>query len=322
VAKLASLMDYYYETMYPELKMLEEHRLKILSKLKKIALVLSVLFLGLNWIATQSALMEATHAFAASAMGGVMLFLFFYRYEKKGYDSLFKDNVIEKVIAFIDPTLHYQKEAFISESEYRYSRLLPQSYDRFQGSDLVQGERDGVALRFSSLHVEEKRQTKDNKDEWHTLFQGLFFVADFHKHFKGRTYIFPDVAERSLGGIGTWLQGLHREHGTLIKLDHTEFEKQFVVYGDDTVEAHYILNHAFMERIVSFYEKERKNLFIGFVDGKMYLAMEYTQALFEPKLTQSVLAFAHMKSYFERLEMVFGIVEAFKLNQTLWSKYT
>lgn len=322
MAKLASLMDYYYETMYPELKTLEEHRLRVLSKLKKIALILSVLFLIVNWIAIQSALIEGTNALAASAMGGVMLFLFFYRYEKKGYDALFKDNVIEKVIAFIDPTLHYQKEAFISESEYRYSRLLPQSYDRFQGSDLVEGERDGVALRFSSLHVEEKRQTKDNKDEWHTLFQGLFFVADFHKHFKGRTYIFPDIAERSLGGIGTWLQGLHREHGTLIKLDHTEFEKQFVVYGDDTVEAHYILNHAFMERIVSFYEKERKNLFIGFVDGKMYLAMEYTQALFEPKLTQSVLAFAHIKSYFERLEMVFGIVEAFKLNQTLWSKYT
>lgn len=322
MAKLASLMDYYYESMYPELKRLEEHRLHILSKLKKSALILMVLFLGLNWIVNEMAFMEGTHAFAATAMGGVMIFLLLYRYEKKSYDASFKDTVIEKVIAFIDPTLQYEKEAFIQESEYRYSRLLPQNYDRFQGSDLVQGHRDGVALRFSTLHVEEKRQTKNNKDEWHTLFQGLFFVADFHKHFKGRTYVFPDVAERSLGGIGTWLQGLHKEHGMLIKLDHTAFEKQFVVYGDDPVEAHYILNHAFMERIVSFYKKERKNLFIGFVDGKMYLAMEIAQALFEPKLTQSVLTFAHIKSYFERLEMVFGIVEAFKLNQTLWSKYT
>jgi len=321
VAKLASLMDYYYESMYPELKRLEERRLHILSKLKKSALILSIVFLCLNWMVIEAALMESTHALAASAMGAVMIFLFFYRYEKKSYDACFKDNVIEKIITFIDPTLRYQKEAFISESEYRYSRLLPQTYDRFSGSDLVEGQRDGVALRFSALHVEEKRQTKNNKDEWHTLFQGLFFVADFHKHFKGRTYIFPDIAERSFGGIGSWLQGLNHEHGALIKLDHTAFEKQFVVYGDDTVEAHYILNHAFMERIVSFYEKERKNLFIGFVDGKMYLAMEHTQTLFEPKLTQSVLTFAHIKSYFERLEMVFGIVEAFKLNQTLWSKY-
>ncbi len=321
MAKLASLMDYYYESMYPELKILEEHRLHILSKLKKSALILGLLFGGICWIVIDTSFMEATHAVAASAMSGGMMFLLFYRNEKRGYTSLFKDNVIEKIITFIDPTLRYQKEAFVSESEYRYSNLLPQTYDRFHGSDLVEGHREGVAVRFSSLHVEEKRHTKENKDEWHTLFQGLFFVADFHKHFKGRTYLFPDVAERSLGGIGTWLQGWHREHGKLIKLDHTTFEKQFVVYGDDTVEAHYILNHAFMERIVSFYEKERKNLFIGFVDGKMYLAMEVSQTLFEPNLTQSVLTFTHIKSYFERLEMVFGIVEAFKLNQTLWSKY-
>lgn len=63
-----------------------------------------------------------------------------------------------------------------------------------------------------------------------------------------------------------------------------------------------------------------KNLFLGFVDGKMYLALSYTKALFEPKLTRSLLDFAHIKEYFELLEMVFGIVEEFKLNQKLWSK--
>jgi hypothetical protein len=37
-------------------------------------------------------------------------------------------------------------------------------------------------------------------------------------------------------------------------------------------------------------------------------------------LTRSLLAFTHIKEYFEILEMVFGIVEVFRLDQKLWSK--
>ncbi len=35
---------------------------------------------------------------------------------------------------------------------------------------------------------------------------------------------------------------------------------------------------------------------------------------------RSLLSFTHIKEYFGLLEMIFGIVEEFKLNQKLWSK--
>ncbi len=320
MATLSSLMDYYYSTMYPELKTLEEERLRIVGRLKKVAFILLSVAAISVFVLIHSAHFVPLHAFGLSGILGVVLFMFMFQHEKSGYQSLFKDNVIEKIIYFINPTFVYRKDGAISENEYLHSGLFPQSYDRYRGSDLVEGVHEGVSLRFSDLHVEQKRRTKNNKEEWHTLFQGLFFIADFHKSFRARTYVLPDVAERALGVLGTWLQELNRTHGELIKLDHVAFEKRFAVYSEDRVEAHYILSHAFMERILDFAKKRDKNLCLGFVDGKMYLALSYTKALFEPSITRSLLAFEHIKEYFELLEMVFGIIDEFKLNQKLWSK--
>jgi len=320
VAQLSSLMDYYYTSMYPELKVLEEMRLSLLAKLKKVGFTLIIAAFMASFLLIHNAVLTPMQALGLSGAIGGMLFLFVFRHEKAGYESLFKDNVIEKIIHFIDPALVYRKEGCVHESSYINSGLFPKDYDRYQGSDLVEGMVEGVSLRFSDLHVEEKRKTKNNKEEWHTIFQGLFFIADFHKEFRSKTYVLPDIAERSLGVLGSWFQELNHTHGSLIKLDHVQFEKWFVVYGEDEVEAHYILSHAFMERIVAFYEKHHKNLSLGFVDGKMYLALSYTKALFEPTLMRSLLSFTHIKEYFGLLEMIFGIVEEFKLNQKLWSK--
>ena len=43
MTSLSSLMDYYYESMYPELKILEDKRVSIVDKLKKTIMVLIVL---------------------------------------------------------------------------------------------------------------------------------------------------------------------------------------------------------------------------------------------------------------------------------------
>ncbi|MBK9503984.1 MAG: DUF3137 domain-containing protein [Bacteroidetes bacterium] len=38
-----------------------------------------------------------------------------------------------------------------------------------------------------------------------TIFKGLFFIADFNKHFNGNTYVLSDFGERFLGGFGKML---------------------------------------------------------------------------------------------------------------------
>lgn len=320
MTSLSSLMDYYYESMYPELRALEQKRVDIIARLKKAIFILIVLGIGFYFFLIQNSFFIPLHAFILSAMLSFLIYMFIYRNETSGYKSLFKDQIIEKIIYFIDPSLVYDKIEYIQEGEFIHSGIFSQNYDRYSGNDLVSGNADGVNIRFSDLHVEKKQSDKDGKEEWHTLFQGLFFVADFNKDFKGKTFVFPDFAERSLGMIGGWMQSLNATKGMLIKLDHIEFEKLFVVYGDDQIEGRYILSHALMERIVNFQKKTGKLISLSFIHSKMYLCINYKKELFEPILSKSLLEFTHIKDYFELLAMFIGIVDTFKLNEKIWSK--
>jgi len=315
------MLDYYYESMYPLLKALEEKRLGIIATLKKAAFALICTAILLFFFLTRTELLIPLHAFLISFMSGFLIFMVIYRHESAGYGTLFKDIVIEKMIHFIDPSLLYSKMSCIPEHAFKQSELFVESYDQFVGSDLVSGAIDGVDVHFCDLHVKKKVRDNDDKESWDTLFQGLFFVAEFNKSFHAKTVVLPDVAERNFGVLGSWMQGVSQQRGALIKLDHVEFEKVFVVYGSDQIESRYILSHALMEKIVQFHQKIQKPLYLSFVDSKMYLALYYTKPLFEPILTRSVLEFNGIKEYFELLVMITGIVTEFKLNEKLWSKH-
>lgn len=246
--------------------------------------------------------------------------MFVYRHESAGYGMLFKDQVIEKIIHFLDPSLLYDKNNSMSEHEYQQSELFLESYDRFSGNDLIYGKIEGVDVRFCDLHVEKKIRTKNGQEEWSDIFKGLFFRADFNKNFHSKVVVLPDIAERNLGVLGSWIQGMNIQRGELIKLDHMEFEKFFVVYGSDQIESRYILSHTLMEHIVQFRKKIDKPLYLSFIDSQLFLALHYNKPLFEPILSRSLLEFDYIKDYFELLVMITSIVTEFKLNEKLWSK--
>ena len=148
----------------------------------------------------------------------------------------------------------------------------------------------------------------------------IFFIADFHKHFSGKTVVLPDTAEKLFGQIGTMLQSLNKFRGQLVKLEDPEFEKLFAVYGDDQIEARYILSTSLMKRIVDFKRKTRRRIFLSFIGSKVYVAVSYTRNLFEPRIFRTLLDFAPIQQYFEDFQMAVGIVEDLNLNTRIWSK--
>lgn len=318
--KRESIVDYYYESMYPELKVLEQDRLIIVSKLKKAAFFLFGLAIIIYFLLHYHFYMMPFEALALSGMSTFMLFMFIYRHESAGYSMLFKDHVIEKIIHFLDHSLMYHKHRYLLENVYQKSELFLEQYDRYSGSDLVEGFIEGVGVQFCDLHVEKKYRTKNGKEEWKDIFSGLFFVADFNKHFQTNVVVLSDHSERILGVVGSWLQSMNIGRGKLIKLDDALFEKYFVVYGEDPIESRYILTHSLMEKIVQLRQKSGKNLYLSFVDSKIYIAIEYNKALFEPILWKSLLKFSYIKEYVELLSMMIGIVKHFKLDEKLWSK--
>ena len=106
----------------------------------------------------------------------------------------------------------------------------------------------------------------------------------------------------------------------LVKLEDPEFEKHFVVYSKDQIEARYILSTSLMRRIVDFKKKTKKDIHLSFVGSKVYVAISYVRDLFEPRVFQTLLSFEPIQQYFEDLSLAIGIVDDLNLNTRIWTK--
>ena len=315
---LSKLQDFFYENIYPNLEYLEIKRIEIYSSLKKIAIGLFV-FTCIVFYSLYSVIPNTFDLLMLCGAISIGLFTFIYKIKVSGYASLFKDQVIEKLVEFVDDTLTYKKLGVISEYEYRSSALFPQRTDRYSGDDLVVGKVAGVNLRFSELHSEVKKKGNKGKEYWQTIFRGLFFVADFNKHFKGKTVVIPDNSEKIFGSFSHFFQSFS-SRGELIKLDNPEFEKEFIVYSDDQVEARYILSHSLMSSILEYKKLVQKNISISFVGSNIYIAIGFKKRLFEPKIYKKVTSFDEVRFYFEILSLTTDIIKHLNLDRKIWSK--
>lgn len=122
------------------------------------------------------------------------------------------------------------------------------------------------------------------------------------------------------GGFGKMLQSMNIFRGQLIKLEDPEFERMFAVYGDDQIEARYILSTSLMERMLNFRKDTGKAIQFSFVGSKIYIAIPYTKKLFEPKIFNTLLDFEPVHKYFKDLQLAIGVVEELNLNTRIWSK--
>jgi len=202
------------------------------------------------------------------------------------YTGNYKDTVIRKLVAQIDPSLRFEKGRGIEQPLFERCDLFA-SPDRYDSEDLVYGKYGKTEFQMAEIHAEEKRETRNSKGEtktsYHTIFQGLLLIADFHKHFGGKTFVLPD---RSGGKWGT----------SAVQLEDAEFEDDFSVYSTDQVEARYILSPAMMRRILNVKRKFNSNVKTSATD-----------------LTQ-------IRSMMTKISSFVELIEELDLNTRIWTK--
>jgi hypothetical protein len=256
----------------------------------------------------------------AGIAGSIILYFLWVR-DKLFYND-FKIQVIDRIVNFISPALSYNPNGFVNLSEFKTSRIFLTSVDRYNGDDLVEGKIDKTEFRFSEIKAEYKTTSTDSKGktrtQWHTIFRGLFVVADFNKDFTGSTVVLPNSFGRRFGFLKR-IMGISRRE-KLVMLEDIEFTRQFNVYGDDQVQARYILSTSLMERINNFKKKHKNNIYLSFVDSRMYLGISHNNNLFEPKYLKSLIRSDVVKTYFEDLSLAAGIVDDMNLNRRIWTK--
>jgi hypothetical protein len=315
---LDELKEFYDTKLLGGLEVLEQQRRGIV---RKVGIVI-VIALGLGGVAFLLMMQNMGQVGPAVFIpvilcliigGGVCTLL------TRSYVVDFKSLVIEKIVRFIDENLIYSPKRCIPKSTFMLSKIFTTKPNRYKGDDFVSGKVGATKIQFSELNaVHESGSGKNRRST--VIFKGIFFVADFNKHFIGETIVLPDTAEKLFGWLGQKLQSLNVFRGELIKLEDPEFESHFVVYGSDQVEARYILSTSLMARITDFKKKTGKKICLSFIGSMVFVAVSYSRNLFEPKLFTTLLDFEPIKQYYQDLQLIIGIVDDLNLNTRIWSK--
>jgi hypothetical protein len=307
-----------------ELKRLEVRRKAVLRRVK-ILIAAAAGAIGLSVAITLAVRLGFTPVFVTGviSIGGASAL---YKYLTAGYVHDFKISIIRRIIGFVSPGLDYHPKGYISAVEFNSSRIFTRCPDRMRGDDLVQGEVGVTEIKFSEVHAEHKTQSTDrqghSRRRYSTIFKGLFFMADFNKKFYGKTVVLPDSAERLLGCVGSLLQSVNRSRGEVIRMDNPEFERHFVVYGDDQIESRYVLSTSLMQRILDFRKKTGKRVYLSFVGSQVFVAVPYRRSLFEPRVFTRLTSFKGAHEHFEDLNLALGIVDDLNLNTRIWAGAT
>lgn len=233
----------------------------------------------------------------------------------------FKHEVMGRVVKFLDPELRYLPADKIDREKFEAGGIFRQRIDSYEGEDCVWGTLGATKFEFCELKVQHQRRGEDSKrSHWQTVFKGLYFVADFNKHFHSHTVVLPDALEGTLGFLGRVLQSINPTREDLVQLENPEFEREFVVYGGDQVEARYILTPALMQRMLALKHKVGGKVYFAFAGSEVHVAMATTVNRFEPKVFKSLVNCHDVADHLEDLRLIIGLVEDLNLNTRIWSK--
>lgn len=307
--------EFYDTTLLPDLKVLDKERKKVDHRVLIIGLIAMVLIFIIKRI---------FHGEGRMFFQILMIVIAFIAITvvSKKYRQNFKDQIIQKITAFVDESLVYSPDGCVLKEEFTNSGIFQKHCNRYSGEDHFKGTLGKTDIEFSEIVAKEITSSgtgSNRKQHQKIIFKGVFFVADFNKDFKGHTVVLPDTAERMLGKFGQSLQSMS-SRGELIKLEDPEFEKEFCVYGDDQVEARYILSPALMKRIVDFKRKWNTKVYLSFRSSKVYIAINTNKDLFETKLFKSIVDYNFMEENMRYLILLTGIVEHLNLNTRIWTK--
>lgn len=150
--------------------------------------------------------------------------------------------------------------------------LLP-GYDREGFEDLWWGEVGAIPFSIYEAHLRQWQGSGKNR-RLVTVFRGSVMTVAFQRRFHGTTLIERNGARLTFWGLRDSITagGVKLDRVSMVD---TRFAEDFVVWGSDQVEAHYLVHPEYVERLIAIEQAfHGQKLRALFKDGQLLILMD------------------------------------------------
>lgn len=227
---------------------------------------------------------------------------------KKSFENKIKKKVLPVLMRAI-PGFYWQQTPPVTEKDISACKIIPVADKcRKTFDDCFVGDYRKVPVAISECEYEIGGGNNST-----TVFQGVVIRIKMNKAFEGTTLI------RAKKAYNKDKKDLEKAGMSLVKLEDPEFDKQYLVYAHDQIEARYLITTAFMERLkriqLAF---NAKHISCSFYGDSVYIAPHTGADLFSLcSLVKPVDNHEQFTVLFEEFASILELVDHFKLDKKL-----
>lgn len=283
----------------PELKELENERVNLVAAVKKATLI--ALAVGVCVGAASAYFLDAIFGVTLGTISYAATTGLLTASKRREFRAKFKRQIIENIVK--KHGLSYDKDRGLGFDDF--FMIYDCRVDEWSSEDLVEGDIDGVSVKFSDFYAA-KKVKKKNSTETVVQFQGVLFKADFNKKLSSITQI-AHVNSRNLAVCGQ-----------KANMDDVRFEEIFDVYATDQIGARYALSPALMENFTLLCLRLDAPVNSVFKDNQIFIAVETWRDDFEPDIRKSLINNETIALYESEIASFAQIVKELNLNRKIW----
>ena len=283
----------------PELKELENERVNLVAAVKKATLI--ALAVGVCVGAASAYFLDAIFGVTLGTISYAATTGLLTASKRREFRAKFKRQIIENIVK--KHGLSYDKDRGLGFDDF--FMIYDCRVDEWSSEDLVEGDIDGVSVKFSDFYAA-KKVKKKNSTETVVQFQGVLFKADFNKKLSSITQI-AHVNSRNLAVCGQ-----------KANMDDVRFEEIFDVYATDQIGARYALSPALMENFTLLCLRLDAPVNAVFKNNQIFIAVETWRDDFEPDIRKSLINNETIALYESEIAGFTQIVKELNLNRKIW----
>lgn len=197
---------------------------------------------------------------------------------QRNYRRAYKAYFVEQNLKKTFTDLSYDHEAGLSSTLLNLTGMI-NTGDRYSSNDFTSGKYKNVAFSQADVHIETEYTDSDGDTHYTTIFRGRFMIFEFPKQFNFKLEI---VGRRFRAYRKPGKNAKTGQKAEKITTESTEFNKMFRIYGQDGFEAYYILDPAFMVKLMDIATKHKKKVLFAFFENRLIIGLDDGKDSFEP----------------------------------------